>query len=147
MNHQEIVAFLSENFDVEPWWQQMVTVTYEQVRGLRKKHEKPDGYEINSSKTINASVTDVFEAWENKNKRQKWLSNPNFKIWKFIPEKSMRITWVDGKTSVELNYYSKGDEKTRVTVQHSKLSDTKTAENMKYYWGENLKKLKIFLEG
>lgn len=43
MTHQEIVKFLNSQHDVGPWWQQMVTVTYEQARGLREKHEKPGG--------------------------------------------------------------------------------------------------------
>jgi 3-methyladenine DNA glycosylase/8-oxoguanine DNA glycosylase len=55
MSHQEIVAHLSEKHGVGPWWQQMVAVTYEQARGLRDKHQKPEGYEISVSRTIDAS--------------------------------------------------------------------------------------------
>jgi hypothetical protein len=35
MTHQEIVAHLHDQYDVRPWWQQMVAVTYEQACGLR----------------------------------------------------------------------------------------------------------------
>ena len=41
MGHQEIVKCLNTKHDIGPWWQQMVTVTYEQARGLREKHQKP----------------------------------------------------------------------------------------------------------
>ena len=34
MNHKQIVALLYAKHNVGPWWQQMVTVTYEQARGL-----------------------------------------------------------------------------------------------------------------
>ena len=37
MSHQEIVRYLSTKHDVGPWWQQMVTVTYEHASGLRDK--------------------------------------------------------------------------------------------------------------
>ena len=63
MTHQEIVAHLSDKHGVRPWWTQMVAVTYEQARGLRDKHEKPEGYEISVSRTIAAPVGKAFKAW------------------------------------------------------------------------------------
>src|SRR2546426_8019727 len=64
MGHQEIVAVLSQQHGVGPWWQQMVTVTYEQARGLRAKHETPAGYQISVSRTVAASITKVYKAWQ-----------------------------------------------------------------------------------
>src|SRR6266550_1869640 len=63
MTHQEITAHLSEKHDVRPWWTQMIAVTYEQARGLRDKHQKPEGYEISVSRTIGAPVGKAFKAW------------------------------------------------------------------------------------
>ena len=31
MDHKEIVAYVSERYEVESWWWQMVAVTYEQA--------------------------------------------------------------------------------------------------------------------
>lgn len=42
MSHQEIANHLHTKHDVAPWWTQMVTVTYEQARGLRQKHHLVD---------------------------------------------------------------------------------------------------------
>ncbi|MBZ5536330.1 MAG: hypothetical protein LAO31_10280 [Acidobacteriia bacterium] len=55
MNHKEIVAYLSSKHKVGSWWRQMVTVGYEQARGMRELHQKPGGYEISVSKTIPVS--------------------------------------------------------------------------------------------
>ena len=41
MTHQEIANYLHTKHSVPPWWTQMVTVTYEQQRGLRDKHQRP----------------------------------------------------------------------------------------------------------
>jgi len=49
MTHQEIVRYLNSEHAAGQWWQQMVTVTYEQQRGLRDKHERPSGYQISVS--------------------------------------------------------------------------------------------------
>jgi hypothetical protein len=54
----------------------MVAVTYEQERGLRDKHQKPDGYEISRSKTITAPIANVYSAWNEKSKGPRWLAEP-----------------------------------------------------------------------
>ncbi len=146
LNHKQIATYLYDVHKVPGWWAQMVTVGYEQAHGLRQKHEKPDGYEISGSKTIEVPVIKAFAAWEDEKLRRKWLKDTGFTIRKATPHKSMRITWVDGKTSVEVNLYSKGVGKSQVAVQHSKLVDAKQAERMKEYWGEQLARLKEVLE-
>jgi hypothetical protein len=62
MSHKQIVAYLRGKHDIAPWWQQMVTVTYEQSRGLRDKHQKADGYAISRGRTLNHSVAAVYRA-------------------------------------------------------------------------------------
>ena len=61
MNHKEIVAFIVKNRPVSTWWCQMVTVGYEKYKGMRINHERPDGFEISVSKTIEKSA-DAFVA-------------------------------------------------------------------------------------
>ena len=59
MTHREIVAVLAKTHRVGAWWQQMIAVSYEQAKGLRAKHEKPEGFQISRSKTMHAPVGDV----------------------------------------------------------------------------------------
>ncbi len=93
MNHKEIVAHLSEHHpEVGGWWTQMVTVGYEQARGLREKHQKPEGYEISSSKTVAVPIESLYRAWEDPKIRGRWLKEKTLVIRKATPSKSMRIT-------------------------------------------------------
>jgi uncharacterized protein DUF4287/activator of Hsp90 ATPase-like protein len=142
MTHQEIVRFLNSEHDVGPWWQQMVTVTYEQQRGLRGKHEKPDGYQISVSRTLDISLPTLYEAFKNEKKRGTWLSENDLKIRKATANKSLRVNWVDGKTSLEISFLDKGKSKSQVVVQHSRLPDAKAAAKMKSYWGMALDRLR-----
>lgn len=146
MTHKEMVAYLGENFDISGWWQQMITVTYEQARGMRKAHEKPEGYQISRSKTFSAPVSNLFKAWEDEKTRKRWMKDSAFTIRKKNPNKNIRITWIDNVTIVEVMFYPKGDSKTQVVVQHSKLPNAKKAEEMKGYWGEQLERLGEFLK-
>ena len=145
MSHQEIVAHLSEKHDVRPWWRQMVAVTYEQARGLREKHEKPKGYEISVSRTIEASGTKAFKAWTDEKTRKKWLP-ANFTIRKATANKSLRITWEDGQTDLVVGFYPKGATKCQVVAQHAKLPDAKAAARMKEFWASSLDALKEAFE-
>lgn len=146
MSHKDIVKFLHSKHDVGPWWQQMVTVTYEQARGLRDAHEKPGGYQISVSRTVNVPLANLYKAVANEEGRSRWLSENGLEVRKATPNKSMRVSWKDGKTSLEINFYPKGDGKSQVVVQHSKLPDAKAAAKMKTFWGQALDRLREVLE-
>ena len=147
MNHKEIVAYLVEHHQVGAWWQQMVTVTYEQARGLRARHEQPGGFQISRSRTLAVPAERVFAAWEDEEQRERWLRDTGLTVRKATPNKSLRITWADGETRLDVELYSKGEQKTQVTVQHSGLKDAGQAEQMKTYWREALTRLEAFLSG
>jgi hypothetical protein len=146
MTHQEIVKYLNTKQGVGPWWQQMVTVTYEQARGLRERHQKPGGYEISISRTVNVPLTKLYNAFANEEVRKAWLAEDELAVRKKTTNKTMRITWSDGKTSLGINFTPKGDDKSQVVVQHSKLPNAKASATMKTYWGKALDRLRASLE-
>ncbi|CAN5538526.1 hypothetical protein BH20ACI3_BH20ACI3_42700 [soil metagenome] len=146
MSHQDIVKFLNSKHDVGPWWQQMITVSYEQALGLREKHEKPGGYQISVSRTVNVPLAKLYKAVENGKSRSSWLPEGGLAVRKATPNKSMRVTWSDGKTSLEIYFLPKGAAKSQVVVQHSKLSDAEAAAKMKTFWGQALDRLREILE-
>jgi hypothetical protein len=146
MDHKSIVAYLKENHAISPWWQQQVTVAYEQERGLRKVHQMVDGYQISRSKTINVPLSDLYAAWEDEDRRGRWLGETRFEVRATRPDKSMRMAWDQPGGFVDVSFSSKGVGKSQLTVQHSKLKSPDLAEEMKIYWAEALKDLKAYLE-
>jgi uncharacterized protein YndB with AHSA1/START domain len=146
MTHQEIVKYISSEHAVGPWWQQMVTATYEQQSGRRGEHERPDGYQISVSRTVNAPLAALYKAFGNEKTRARWLPEEGLVERTATANKSMRVTWNDRKTSLEINFYPKGEDKSQVVVQHSKLPDARAAARMKKYWGEALDRLRALLE-
>lgn len=146
MSHQEIVKYLNTKHGFGPWWQQMVTVTYEQARGLREKHQKPQGFEISVSGTLNTSLSKSFKAVANEKTRSAWLGEDGLVVRKTTPNKSLRLTWLDGKSSVQISFLPKGDDKSQIVVQHSRLPNAKSSAKMKVYWSTALDRLKASLE-
>lgn len=148
MSHKEIAEFVSERWPkIGGWWSQMVTVGYEQARGLRAKNQTKAGWQVSSSKTVSVPVKKLFAAWKDAKKRAAWLKDHRFTVKKATAPKSMRITWVDGKTTLEANFYAKGPGKSYVALQHNKLASRKDVEKMRAYWTKALDAMKDRLEG
>jgi hypothetical protein len=142
--HKEIAILLSAKHGVGDWWSQMVTVAYERARGLRAKHQTARGYVAGRSKTLAVPLDELFAAWNNPRRRKRWLPDEDFVIRKATPNKSMRITWPDD-TDVEVMFYAKGDGKSQVTIQHSKLASTAHVNRSKTFWGKRLDALTALL--
>jgi Activator of Hsp90 ATPase homolog 1-like protein len=142
MPHKEIAKYLSTEQGVDPWWSQMVSVTYEQQRGLRDVHEKPEGYEVGVSRTVNASLSKLYLAVANQKRRATWLDEHGLVVRTATPNKTIRLTWIDKKSSVEIYFNARGDQKSQVVVQHRKLPDAKAAARMKTYWSKALDRLR-----
>ena len=146
LTHQEIVKYLNTKHGVGPWWQQMVTVSYERARGLRDLHQKPGGYEISVSRTINVPISMLYHAFANDKARNAWLPEQGLAVRKAAANKSLRVTWNDVKTSLEISFLPKGDNKSQVVVQHSKLPNARASTTMKTYWRKALDRLRASLE-
>jgi len=142
MNHKEIVKYLVAEHEVAPWWQQSITVRYEQERGHREKYQTSKGYEAGVSKTVASPLSDVYKHWNDQVLRTKWLTDAVVDITTSNKNKSMRIKWADGYSNLEVYFYPKGENKTQVVVQHTKLANADEVTNMKNYWKEKLENLK-----
>jgi uncharacterized protein YndB with AHSA1/START domain len=146
LNHQEIVKYLSDAHEVGPWWRQMVTVTYEQARGLRELHQKPAGFEISVSRTINVPLADLYKAFATDKARNAWLAEDGLEVSTAKANKSIRGAWNEVKTSLEISFVSKGDNKSQVVVTHRKLRNAKASATMKTFWAKALDRLRASLE-
>lgn len=144
MPHPEIAALLRKKYNLSGWWAQMVTVGYEQERGLREPHEKKDGFEATNSRTFREPVELLFESWMDEELRAKWLSDPYFTVRTSIKNRSIRITWPD-ETFVTVYFTPKKDHRTQVNVQHLKLESLEEVNKKKAYWHNQLLQLQHLL--
>lgn len=147
-DHTAAAAHIYDEHACPAWWSQMVTVGWERARGLREKHQRPDGYSISGSRMIAAPVSDVYQAWQLK-RVAAWLPDaekPPFTVRTAIANKSMRITWSDGKTNLEVMFYPKAASKCQVTIQHGKLPSAAAGKRMKAYWAGALDALRDSLQ-
>jgi uncharacterized protein YndB with AHSA1/START domain len=145
--HPQIARYLSQEQGVPDWWSQMVTVGFEQARGLRVQGQKADGFTTNGSRTLDAPVAAVYAAWAEDAQRSLWLPDVAWTVTKANENKSLRILWVDGVSRVDVDFRKKGDAKSQVALQHSKLADAEAAAEYKTFWSEALDRLRQLVEG
>jgi uncharacterized protein YndB with AHSA1/START domain len=144
--HGERARFVNEQYGVDGWWSQCVTTGYERIAGLRGRGQRMDGsWEANKSKTCAVSVDELFEAWSDAKFRQRWLKDPSAKVRTATAPRSMRLQFPDG-TIVAVGFWAKGEGKSSVSVQHTKLPDKESCERMKRYWKERLDALAELLQ-
>ena len=146
MPHKEIALLLSRKCGVPDWWSQMVTVGYEQARGLRDVYQHADGYAANATRTYEVSVENLFTAWSDPKTRARWLPRAPLELRRAVDGKSMRMTWTSGRTRVEVNFFAKGAGKSQVQVEHGKLPSSAAVTRQKAYWSDALGRLKTVLE-
>lgn len=145
--HGEIARHVSGTHGVSGWWSQTVTVGYERIKGLREVGQRRDGrYEANRSRTVAVPVETLFRAWAQPARRRRWLADAEPRKRTAIPLRSLRLTWPDG-TIVIAYFEAKGDSKSTVSVQHTKIPDRVTADALKAYWSTQLDRLTAYLKG
>jgi hypothetical protein len=145
MPHKQIAETVYGKFGVPGWWSQMVAVGYEQARGLRELHQKADGFSANASKTFQANLERLYVAWHDPRLREVWLPGAPLQVRKSTDGKSLRITWTLGNSNVDVNFFSKGPDKSVVQVEHSKLTNAEAVAAQKAYWSSGLERLSDWL--
>lgn len=128
------------------WNQNLLATTYCWSRGLRERGEKEGSFEISVSKTIAVPLSVLYTSFIDEKTRARWLGKEKISIRKTTENKSARITWSDGITSLSIDFYSKGETKAQIVVQHQKIKTSKEAEELKLFWGEKLENLKRILD-
>ncbi len=147
-DHKTIARHLADSYPVGGWWAQMIAVSYEQARGLRDKHERPDGFEIQRSRTLAVPAPKAWRACKNDARRLEWLPEAETAAIRSIREDTrlmIRLDWPDD-TRVLIAVNPKDGDKCVVGVQHNKLADRAAARRSKQFWADRLTNLKKLLE-
>ena len=144
--HPEIARWLVSEHGVDGWWAQSVTVSYERARGMRRVHERADGFFATASKTVAVPVERLFDAFVDESARAAWLPDPDLRLRGASRPKSIRFEWAGDGSRVTVGFLAKGDAKSQVGLEHARLRDAESAERLKAYWRARMAVLKATLE-
>jgi uncharacterized protein YndB with AHSA1/START domain len=136
MSHRDIATLIRETYNTPSWWTQTVAVGYERIKGLRARGQQRDGsYGATKSRTFNVPVSQLFDAWMDAGTRKRWLNGANVKVRTATAPKTIRLDWTDGSI-LAVGFTSKGNSKSAVALEHSKLASRDAANAIKEYWSE-----------
>jgi hypothetical protein len=144
--HRETVEFLIGEHAVPGWWAQAITTGYERARGLRLKHQQPDGFTVYASKTVGVPIGVLCDAFVEERTRDRWLTDGSMSLRTSQPDKVARFDWDDGPTRILVTFEDKGPAKATAYVSHERLPDAGSGEDAKAAWKDRLAALKSFLE-
>lgn len=148
LDHKGIVALLKDEID-SGWWRQMVAGGYERIALGRAKHEMPDGFQVQASKTIDAPPEIVWETLHEDGRLNAWTPGGDIAVSKRRDKKDVRGEWASSaKTTARFGASLRAapNGKTRLVVQIRKLPDAEAAEAAKTAWRDALASLKDKLE-
>jgi hypothetical protein len=147
--HRETARWVAELQGVEPlaWNAQAVVTSYERARGLRAVGEHPEGFAVTVSRTIAVPAGRLYEAFVDESVRERWLPGARMRERTATEPKSARFDWGDGSSRVNVTFLEKGEAKSMVALEHSRLADSEDREGMKVWWRERLTALRSGLEG
>ncbi|RLK25763.1 hypothetical protein DER29_3773 [Micromonospora sp. M71_S20] len=145
--HTEIARWLVTTHEVSGWWAQSVTVGYEQTRGLRAPGQRRGGdFSAAGSRTVGVPVQRLFDAFADDALRRRWLPDAAVRVRTSTPARTFRADWGDGPTRIVVGFAAVDAAKSRVSVQHEKLTGAEQAAELKAYWRDRLAALKELLE-
>jgi len=137
--HTEIARYVNENFEIDGWYAQGVTVGYERMRGMRAHGQGRDGrYSASVSKTFPVPVAELFAAWTDDAERDRWLEPGILGVRTSQLDTSARFDVADEGSIIAAWFVDKGAAKSSVQLQNDKLPSKEAAEQFKATWKERL---------
>jgi len=144
MTHKEIAAHLKSMYAVDAWWSQMVAVGYEQARGLRVRQQTANGFTISSTRTMDASVSAVFRAFNDPTRRD-WCHERLYSVQSAVAPRMLRLAMAD-KSTVTVSIARKGNTRTMVSIEQTKMADAQAADQAKLAWKQALDRMAMLLD-
>lgn len=142
-SHTDIARFVRDDHGVDGWWAQAVTVGYERVRGLRARHQTTRGFEVSVSKTIAATPEDVWAAFLEPRRRDRWLKAGHLGGRRRPGPVGRSATFdvpSDG-TRVVVAIDPRVDGRSTVTITRAGLASAEAVEAQRAEWRERLDRL------
>jgi len=145
-NRTQFYIIMPKKHNLDPLWGNQLTLIFNDNFELREKNRPSDCYQTQSQRLISGPVQEVFEAWNNRKTRKKWLREYYFVVEHSITEQFLLLTWPDSSYSTEINFEAVSDDQTLIELTHQKIASHADALRLKTIWTYNLRMLDRFMQ-
>lgn len=145
-SHATIAAWLVEEYGVDGWWAQGVTVGYERLTGRRLPGQMQDGtFSVSRSKTLDLDGEEFRERLNDDAARAALLPGLSSAPRSKPTTKAPKFSLSDAETGEELGVLQfrlePASAGAKLVVTHEKLPGPRAAECWKQHWGDWLESL------
>ena len=141
-SHTEIARYVNGEHGIDGWWAQGVTVGYERARGMRAMNQRPEGFEVSVSKTLDMTPLDAWRAFVEPKRRTAWLDLAlRMRTGTRTMGRSARFDVPTEGTRVNVLFDPKGGDRCVVTVTHVKLAGADDVAAHRSAWRQRLGRL------
>ncbi len=146
MTHTELARYVLENYELSGWWAQGVAIGYHHAKGLRPRGMTSDGFAANASKTVAVPVETLWRLWGDDALRAQWLDPALVTVTTATENKSFRARWNADDSRISADFYAKGEAKSSVSLQHTRLANQEEIAVMKAFWKAAIERMKEIAE-
>jgi len=137
--HTEIARYVHDELGVGAWWSQSVTVGYERARGMRALHERPEGFEVSISKTVELPALEAWRAFAEPSSRSRWLDTAlRMRTGTRTMGRSARFDVPGDGSQINVAFTEKAAGRSVVTVTNIKLPDAAAVKRQRAEWRSRL---------
>ncbi|MCA9107547.1 MAG: SRPBCC domain-containing protein [Planctomycetales bacterium] len=167
-SRRDAIRWLYDASEKNAWWSTTLWVEYERKNGIvDKKDGHIEGYNICVTKTVAASVADVYAVFADAKAWKQWFGDDaqadvkeqgtfqdsaghQGEFLRVRKDKDLRFTFshpgTDYVTRVDVAVADKGKGKTGITLTHNRLQTREEADGLRAAWSEVLDRLKQIAE-
>jgi hypothetical protein len=143
-NHTEIAAYLCDEFGLDSWWQQTVTVGYERITGRRAKYQALDGtFSASKAKTVDLDAAALHAMLVDPNEYPSLFPDFDVSLRSRPTTKAPRLAFDTGSSVSEVLFtlFLRPNGRVTITVTHEKLRSSDEVDVWKEHWAAWLETL------
>jgi hypothetical protein len=134
-DHAAVTRFVAEEFGIDGWWAQAVTVGYERITGLRLPYQQPDGtFTAGKSRTVTTDAALLRELLLDEDGRRHLFPNLETEVRSRPTSRDPRIRVGPGTALFSLA--DLGGGRVKITIAHEGLPDPGSVDLWKDYWSD-----------
>lgn len=146
-SYLEISRYLSDEFGLNDWWSQGITVGYERKTVRRSVGKLSAGvFSAGIDTTINASIELTHSTIVDGLLRHQWLDGSVVRLRTSLAPKFARFDDYEAKVIIVFTLTKEGDENCQVQLQADTFTSTEAGEEWKAAWEPRLAQLAQYLE-
>lgn len=131
--HGALAAHIQEEYGVEGWWAQTVTVGYERLSGRRLPHQRPDGtFTAGKSRTVHVDPEALRARLVDDAARAELFPGVETELRSRPSAKNVRLAV--GPGTAEIGLAPRADGRVTVSVEHGRLPAYEDVARWKDYW-------------